>query len=44
LNIQLPLKINKMKKKNILIVGAGPVGLSAAWFLSSVPHLTIDIV
>lgn len=29
----LLLILNYMKKK-ILIVGAGPVGLSAAWFIS----------
>jgi protoporphyrinogen oxidase len=33
-----------MKKKTILIIGAGPVGLSAAWFLSAIPNLSIEIV
>jgi len=28
-----------MKKKSILIVGAGPVGLSGAWFLSAISNL-----
>ena len=33
-----------MKKKSILVVGAGPVGLSGAWFLSMIPNLEVRIV
>lgn len=33
-----------MKKKSILVVGAGPVGLSGAWFLSFIQNLEVRIV
>ena len=32
------------EKKNVLIVGAGPVGLAAALFLSSNPFVNVQIV
>lgn len=33
-----------MQKKKLLIVGAGPVGLAAALFISSNPNISIDII
>ena len=33
-----------MKSTKILIAGAGPVGLSAAMFLSKIPNVKIDII